>query len=127
MVGLSGPQGPAGSAGNAIVFDTTTDNPLSDSGQSDLVRQFRGQDLVAVNDVYWHIKTGKVFQYQGASDVTTGTADFVELSSKISGQTGFLSPDALKIGSGNERVEFSSTGMKIFSGGVARVIIGDLT
>ena len=130
VTGTTGPTGPAGSAGNAIVFDTdaTVNADTGANSKSDLVRGFRGENLVKVNDVYWHVQTGKVFQYQGASDVTN-TADvaFEELTSSTS--TGFLSANALTVEeeSDGSKIAISSTKIEIFDGSTLRVKIGKLT
>ena len=129
--GIQGSDGPAGSAGNAIVFDTDNTVNSDDTGvtKSDLIRDFRGTNDLLQNDVYWHIQTGQVYQYQGSSVLNNENfnGDFTNLNNKLTGQSGFLSPDALKLGEGNDRVEFSSDGIKIYSGNVLRVIIGNLT
>jgi hypothetical protein len=114
------------------VFDTDAtlndDAPGNGLTKSDLIRAFRNTNELLENDVYWHIQTGRVFQYQDSSSTDPNyDGNFVELSNRASGGNGFLSPDALTVGSGDDRVEFSSTGIKIFSGGVLRVVIGDLS
>ena len=94
---------------------------------ANLVKNFRGEDLVKVNDVYWHVQTGQVYQYQGASDVTnTATSiTFTELTDTTNG--GFLSADALVVPSGNDRLEISASNIKIFNNNVLRVHLGDLS
>jgi hypothetical protein len=127
--GLTGPDGPAGSAGNAIVFDTDgTINPDTGSGttKSDMIRSFRNANEVLTNDVYWHIQTGRVFQYQG-SNVTTADVAFTELTTG----SGFLSADGLRVSSDANRLEIRSDVIKIFENvsGTAtlRVKIGNLS
>ena len=130
--GTIGPTGPVGQAGNAIVFDTLA-STKSDGGsdsKSDLIRTFRGVNNVLINDVYWHIQSGQVYQYQGAQNVIDDTTDvsFTLLNRTDSNPNGgFLNPDSFIVGNDNDRVEFSSKGLKIFSGGSLRVVLGDLT
>ena len=121
-MGPAAPCGPAGAAGNAIVFDTdaTINSDTGSSSKSDLVRSFRNENKVLTNDVYWHVQTGKVYQYQGPT-VTTTDVTFTELTS-----SGFISADALVIPSGTERTEIRSSGMKIYNNNVLRVKIGNL-
>ncbi len=122
VTGITGPDGPAGAAGNAIVFDTdaTINSDTGTNSKADLIRDFRNVDEVLQNDVYWHIQTGRVFQYQGAS-VTTADVSFTELTT-----SGFISADALIIPSGTDRTEIRASGMKIYNNGVLRVKIGNL-
>jgi hypothetical protein len=83
-----------GAAGNAIVFDTdsTVNDDSNGTTKADLIRQFRGTSEVLNNDVYWHIQTGTVYQYQGTSSYTpNANLTFTNLNSN----GGVLSLDAI--------------------------------
>ena len=60
---------------------------------SNLLAAVRGENLIKVRDVYWDVVNGKVYQYQGSSDITdTSTSvQFTELTQE--GQ-GFINPEA---------------------------------
>jgi len=108
------------------VFDT--DGSInSDSGtnsKADLVRNFRNENKVLTNDVYWHIQSGRVFQYQG-NTVTTADVAFTELTS--SSGSGFISADALLVSSSTNRVEIRSDKIEVYASGNLRVRIGNLS
>ena len=89
-----------------------------------MIRSFRGADEVLTNDVYWHIQSGRVFQYQG-SNVTTQDVAFNELTS--SSGNGFISADALLVSSSSNRVEIRSDKIEVYAGGNLRVRIGNLS
>jgi hypothetical protein len=94
---------------------------------ANLVAAFRQEDVVRVNDIYWDVVTGRVFQYQGSSDITSTSTSvtFTELTNDVQG--GFISADALLVSSDNDRVEIRSNVIKVFNNSVLRVKIGDLT
>jgi hypothetical protein len=88
------------------------------------VSDFRQTTVVRVRDVYWDTVTGRVFQYQGASDVTDVNASitFTELSAS----SGFISADSLKVSSATSRTEIRADVIKIYNSNVLRVKIGNL-
>ena len=73
--------------------------------------------------MYWHIQTGRVFQYQG-SNVTTQDVSFTELTTDSQG--GFISADALSVSSSTNRVEIRSDRIEVYASGQLRVKIGNL-
>ena len=80
--------------------------------------------------MYWHVQTGQVFAYKGATNQIDNTTDveMTLLNRTASNPTGgFLTPDAFIVGDASDRCEFSSGGLKIFANNVLRVVIGDLT
>ena len=127
-MGITGVDGPAGSAGNAIVFDTdaTVNSDTGSNSKSDLVRQFRGVDDLLNNDVYWHIQTGRVFQYQGVSLIdSTADATFTEITTNTGG---FLALDGIRnTATTGERIIFEDDNIQIHDGTRVRVRIGNLT
>ena len=121
-----GPTGPAGSAGNAVVFDTdnTIDtnpgNMNTDGTMANLVADFRGSTTCMNNDIYWHVATGRVFQYQGSTTTNGATAlTFAELTNTDSDVTGgFISGEAInsstKITVGSDsQIEIDGTNKRI--------------
>ena len=100
----------------------------SDQSKADLIRAFRGVNNVLTNDVYWHVQSGEVYQYKGVNKLNqTPDLAFTKLTRDAGSVTGgFISPDNIIVGSEDDRVEFSSKGIKIISGGKVRVILGDL-
>ena len=104
--------------------DSTINSDTGSSSKADLVRNFRNENKVLTNDVYWHIQTGRVFQYQG-NTVTTADVTFTELTS--SSGNGFISADALLVSSSSNRVEIRSDRIEVYASGTLRVKIGNLS
>jgi hypothetical protein len=115
-----------GAAGNAIVFDTDADvnSDTGSNSKSDLIRQFRGNNEVLNNDVYWHVQTGRVYQYQGTSINSTADVTFTELTRS---DGGFLNFSAIQsaFASGSE-MRFESDRISILAGSTVRVRLGRL-
>ena len=115
-----------GAAGNAIVFDTdsTVNSDTGSNSKSDLIRQFRGTNEVLNNDVYWHVQSGRVYQYQGTSINSTSDVAFTELTRWDSG---FLSFSAIQSAfAGGSELRFESDRIQILSNGAVRVRLGKL-
>ena len=70
--------------------------------------------------MYWDAVTGIPYQNQA------GTATSPSLTA-LSGGSGIISMDSIKLQTGNQRVELSATGLKIYNSNVLRVKIGDLS
>jgi hypothetical protein len=100
-----GPVGPNGTAGSAIAFDTdaTVNSDSGSNSKSDFIRTLRGENYVQQNDIYWHVQSGRVFQYRGANHSGTSDLSFTELTS-----AGFINPEAT-IGGFLEEFPFSQT------------------
>jgi hypothetical protein len=85
--GVVGATGAKGTAGNAIAFDTdaTIDD---DAGKTTFIHNLRGESVVVENDTYWHIQTGRIWQYNipgtGPTGPTSATG-WVEKSEIIDG------------------------------------------
>ncbi|HAW05861.1 MAG TPA: hypothetical protein DCW83_14335, partial [Saprospirales bacterium] len=83
------------------------------------IKSFSGLTTVLANSVYWDAVTGIPYQNQGVNSATpTLTA--------LTGGSGIVSMDSIKLGSGTNRVELTSGGMKIYNSNILRVKIGDL-
>ena len=99
VTGLTGPSGPAGSAGAAIAFDldgtedTNPGNMATTGTMANLIAAVRGEDLIKVRDVYWDVVNGKVYQYQGSSDITD-TSTSVSFEDLTQEGEGFINPEA---------------------------------
>jgi hypothetical protein len=114
-----------GGFGNAVVFDTNTTFPTNvSSTASATIRAFRTVNTVYIGDIYWHINSGRVFRATVDRINTTTDSTFVELTNN----QGFLDLSGiLNTGTTGERIEFSSTNIKIYdSGNRRRVILGAL-
>jgi hypothetical protein len=71
------------------------------------------------NSVYWDAVTGIPYQNQGGDSASpTLTA--------LTGSSGIINMDSVKLETGNERVELTSSGLKIYNSGNLRVKIGNL-
>jgi hypothetical protein len=115
-----------GAAGNAIVFDTdsTINSDTGGNSKSDLIRQFRGTDEVLNNDVYWHVQTGRVYQYQGTSINSTADVTFTELTTA---DAGFLNLSAIMSAfDGGSELRFENDNIKVVSNNAVRVRLGKL-
>ena len=118
-VGVKGGQGSPGADAPYVVigFDSAINTNAERVAQ---IKSFSGLTTVLNNSVYWDAVTGIPYQNQGAS------ASSPSLTA-LSGGNGIISMDSIKLETGNQRVELSATGMKIYNSGVLRVKIGDLS
>ena len=116
-----------GSAGNAIVFDTdaTVNSDTGTNSKSDIIRQFRGENVLLKHDTYWHIQTGRVFQYQGVDYNGTADKTFTEVTTNSGG---ILNLSGLRnTADSGARIEFGGDNIKIYdAGGKLRVKLGNL-
>ena len=87
-----------------------------------MVRQFRGNNEVLNNDVYWNLGTGRVFQYQGASNYSGADVAFTEITS-----TGVLSLQGIKDAfTGGSSIRFEEDNIQILENNKLRVKLGRL-
>ena len=117
-VGLKGNSGSPGADAPYVVigFDSAV-NTAAERIAS--IKSFSGLDTVLANSVYWDAVTGVPHQNQGSDSATpTLTA--------LTGSSGIINMDSIKLESGNDRVELTSEGMEIYAGNVLRVKIGKL-
>ena len=70
--------------------------------------------------MYWDAITG--IPYQNRSSETSNPS-----LTALTGSSGVVNMDSIKLETGSNRVELTGNGMKIFSGNVVRVKIGDLS
>ena len=123
QLGVKGAQGSPGADAPYVVigFDSTIDTNAERVSE---IKDFSGLTTVLANSVYWDAVNGIPYQNQG-SDSSNPTL------TALTGQKGIVNMDSIKLGTGNDRVELSSSGMKVFSdvsgSAVLRVKIGDLS
>ena len=77
--GQSGNTGSTGSAGSAISFDTDSTVESTNALKTAAIRATRGEDVVLINDIYWHIETGRIFRATSGIVGTTQAAAFAEI------------------------------------------------
>ena len=117
-VGLKGNNGSPGADAPYVVigFDAAINTAAE---RIAAIKSFSGLTTVLANSVYWDAVTGIPYQNQGVNSATpTLTA--------LTGGSGIVSMDSIKLGSGTNRVELTSGGMKIYNSNILRVKIGDL-
>ena len=119
VVGVKGSDGSPGADAPYVVigFDSSVD---TNTERNTAIRNFSGLSVVKVNSVYWDAITGIPYQNQ-ASEVATPSL------TALTGSSGIVNMDSIKLETGSNRVELTGNGMKIYSGNVLRVKIGDLS
>ena len=120
--GITGVKGGDGSPGADAPYVVIGFNSAVDTNAERVaaIKSFSGLTTVLNNSVYWDAVSGIPYQNQGASAASpTLTA--------LSGGSGIISMDSIKLQTGNQRVELSASGLKIYNSNVLRVKIGDLS
>ena len=119
VVGVKGADGSPGADAPYVVigFDSSVN---TNTERNTEIKSFSGLSVVKVNSVYWDAITGIPYQNQDSqASNPTLTA--------LTGSNGIVNMDTIKLETGSNRVELTGNGMKIFSGNVLRVKIGDLS
>ncbi len=120
--GATGTKGADGSPGAdapyvVIGFNSNVD---TNAERTAAIRSFSGLNVVKVNSVYWDAITGIPYQNR-SSEVANPSL------TALTGSSGVVNMDSIKLETGSNRVELTGNGMKIYSGNVLRVKIGDLS
>ena len=118
-VGTKGADGSPGADAPYVVigFNSAVD---TNAERTSAIRGFSGLSVVKVNSVYWDAITGIPYQNQH-SQIADPTL------TALTGSSGIVNMDSIKLETGSNRVELTGNGMKIYSGNVLRVKIGDLS
>jgi len=119
VVGVKGADGSPGADAPYVVigFDSSVD---TNTERNTAIKNFSGLSVVKVNSVYWDAITGIPYQNQH-SQIADPTL------TALTGSSGIVNMDSIKLETGSNRVELTGNGMKIYSGNVLRVKIGDLS
>ena len=118
-MGTKGADGSPGADAPYVVigFNSAVD---TNAERTAAIRSFSGLNVVKVNSVYWDAITGIPYQNR-SSEVANPSL------TALTGSSGVVNMDSIKLETGSNRVELTGNGMKIFSGNVVRVKIGDLS
>ena len=118
-VGIKGSQGSPGADAPYVVigFKGTIDTNAERVSE---IKTFSGLNVVKTNSVYWDAISGIPYQNQGA-EASSPTL------TPLTGSDGIVNMDSIQLETGSERVELTSSGLKIYNSNVLRVKIGDLS